>query len=326
MNLSKEDTSIIKGVAIIMMLLHHLWGFPQYAHGIEIPDLLVKIGKSGKMCVAIFMVLSGYGLWVSSETKSQFNLLLRIKKLYYRYWKVAIPFSLIGICIGYYEFHIEDVLGTIVCITQPYNGTWWYIFTYAIILCIFPILHKIDKKFFLRLSPYICLLSFGIGELIPKDGFLLTNLHYIFHYLCYFLLGIVLAIFDFNTVAKHITWIQHRYVKICLSFIIIIGFWYLRIVTGFTFLTIIIVPFFIFLIKHIKVLLPPKLFVLLGEKSMDMWLVHAFFTWYYLSWCLYEVTSNMYVLLALLIVYSFVIAYILSYIYSLIDKLIGNNY
>lgn len=33
---TKEDTKVIKGIAIILMLTHHLWGFPDRIAGGEL--------------------------------------------------------------------------------------------------------------------------------------------------------------------------------------------------------------------------------------------------------------------------------------------------
>jgi len=59
--LTKQDTAVLKGIAIIAMLMHHLWGCP--------PDwvepytgVLGFFGNVGKVCVAIFLFCSGYGL------------------------------------------------------------------------------------------------------------------------------------------------------------------------------------------------------------------------------------------------------------------------
>ena len=56
--LSKQDTSALKGIAIIAMLCHHLYGFKSYT------GFLSFIGIVGKVCVALFVFCSGYGLGV----------------------------------------------------------------------------------------------------------------------------------------------------------------------------------------------------------------------------------------------------------------------
>lgn len=57
--LSLHDTSVLKGIAICAMLWHHLFfKHPEYGY------VVYHIAQLGKVCVAIFLFLSGYGLTV----------------------------------------------------------------------------------------------------------------------------------------------------------------------------------------------------------------------------------------------------------------------
>lgn len=61
--LTKQDTAVLKGIAIIAMLMHHLWGCPPV--GVEpYTGVLGFLGGVGKVCVAMFLFCSGYGLSV----------------------------------------------------------------------------------------------------------------------------------------------------------------------------------------------------------------------------------------------------------------------
>lgn len=74
----REDTKLVKGFAILLMLYHHLFAFPNRIQdgssyislfsvlGIDSAELL---GLFGKMCVALFLFLGGYGTWVSYQAK-----------------------------------------------------------------------------------------------------------------------------------------------------------------------------------------------------------------------------------------------------------------
>lgn len=68
----KRQTNIAKGLAIIILLWHHL-----FYNGNTFVSLLSFQGRSiehiiaqsGKVCVAIFVLLSGYGLYQSYKLK-----------------------------------------------------------------------------------------------------------------------------------------------------------------------------------------------------------------------------------------------------------------
>ena len=59
MQFDKRVTNVCKGVAVMMLLAHHLWWKCDPA---MLPRGLVGIAVSCKLCVAMFLLLSGYGL------------------------------------------------------------------------------------------------------------------------------------------------------------------------------------------------------------------------------------------------------------------------
>lgn len=69
--ISKRDTQILKGIGIMLMLIHHLFSSPA---SIELYDdiaingvgLVNQIGVFSKLCVSIFVFISGYGLAISA--------------------------------------------------------------------------------------------------------------------------------------------------------------------------------------------------------------------------------------------------------------------
>ena len=96
---TKDDTKLMKGFAILLMLAHHLWGFPDRlvselpmtsitARGMEFAGYL---GGYGKICVSLFLFLGGMGtyIWYEQNKTDWFG---KIQKLYLSYWKVFFIF------------------------------------------------------------------------------------------------------------------------------------------------------------------------------------------------------------------------------------------
>ena len=87
---SKEDTKVIKGITIILMMMHHLWAFPGRISGGELKYFFEILGQSSisylgmfsKICVSIFFFLGGYGIYKSSQNR-KFDLVKKIKNLYF---------------------------------------------------------------------------------------------------------------------------------------------------------------------------------------------------------------------------------------------------
>lgn len=70
---SKEDTYCLKNTAIILMIIHHMFLFHNRLEEGIIYQAYLKwnniyiihiIAGSGKLCVAIFLFLSGYGTYL----------------------------------------------------------------------------------------------------------------------------------------------------------------------------------------------------------------------------------------------------------------------
>lgn len=70
MKFDKRVTNICKGIAVILMLIHHIFpGMTGYGLKLANTWVLPQVAILGKVCVSIFLVLSGYGLYESYKTK-----------------------------------------------------------------------------------------------------------------------------------------------------------------------------------------------------------------------------------------------------------------
>ena len=204
--ISLDETWIIKAIAIIAMLEHHLF----YEHT-EFGSTIVNIGMIGKICVALFVFLSGYGMTISfpqnvkgklNSTKTfLFTLCKRYAKFYLNYWFVFFIFVPIGIfCFGrpleaaYGEnadltkSFINDIFGQ--QSFYSYNITWWFNAIILALWILFPFLYIAMKNKIIS----ICLLVF----LSANPGDILYALHFIARglptYIIPFTLGIFIAL------------------------------------------------------------------------------------------------------------------------------------
>lgn len=91
----------MKGVAILLMLMHHSMAFPdripqKYEFAVSSSGLkhLILVGSFGKICVAIFMFLGGLGLAKQIQANN-FHFLKKVWGLYRVYWRVFL-----------YSFHL----------------------------------------------------------------------------------------------------------------------------------------------------------------------------------------------------------------------------
>ena len=172
----KEDTLMVKGVAILMMMLHHCFVHDvTWENNVIVPmfistKLLREISTFCKLCVPIFVFLSTYGMTISVKkiredmqlTGQEFA--LYTKKRYFQLmqgWVIVFLLCQIvcwfanGRQLDVYKgnaikkmfnflldgFGVADLFGQNMLI-----ATWWYMSLATVIIFIFPLLVFLYKK------------------------------------------------------------------------------------------------------------------------------------------------------------------------------------
>lgn len=333
-NFTLDKTHTAKGLAIILMLIHHLFTFQgriippsEYIPTLYFIDLEFFIGRFGKICVSIFLFLSGFGLLESSKKKTTKSIFKRMLNIYLIYWFYFIIFIGIGFLFfknntlwdsseKQFPFSMGSLLTNFLGITHSYNMEWWFYKFYVSLLVIFPIFFKLLKK-----TPIILFLSsliiYCITLLPFINIFIMSNSNYylltkFIHQFCYwqfsFIIGIYFAeykIFD-RSFFSNLLWKKY------IDFIIIILIIIYRNYTHF--FEPIITPIFILssinLISDIKL---KPLIILLGKYSLPMWLTHSFLCYYYFQRIIYFPKIGILVLINLILI-SLVISVIFEFI------------
>jgi peptidoglycan/LPS O-acetylase OafA/YrhL len=158
MELSKSDTTAIKGIAILLMLWHHLF-LNTVAYGTLTHSLAVVF----KVCVALFLFVSGYGLTkqYSQLEKPYFKntvkfLLRRYANFFLSYWFCFVLVVLVGNLAGYsFQDAYPASRNTLKCILLDFFGQmgydsylkpWWFnkmiIQLYLVFPCLFLVLRN----------------------------------------------------------------------------------------------------------------------------------------------------------------------------------------
>ncbi|MBN2695246.1 acyltransferase [bacterium] len=178
MRLSKQDTTYLKGIAIILIMFHnylHLlpstpgeneFYFSQYRFFIVIRNILNEpldifgqlFSYFGHYGVQIFIFLSGYGLTLSLKNSSNlfkysFDKILKIYKLLIvSIFLLTIYYIVRGFPID--SFFIKSNLLKLLLISNlsentVFNpvGPWWFFGAIIQLYIIFPFFAKIDKKY-----------------------------------------------------------------------------------------------------------------------------------------------------------------------------------
>lgn len=169
-SLSVNDTNVLKGVALLLLLVHHLF----YVQDGYYDDLLIarghyfvqEIGIASKLCVAVFVFLSGYGLAAKADKTGGIRslkefYLQRYAKLLMNYWFIWFVFVPIGVFVfgrdlnEVYGDHttvkfILDLFGLLNCFGMyGYNLTWWFYSCIILLYAIFPFIYRMRQNMLL---------------------------------------------------------------------------------------------------------------------------------------------------------------------------------
>lgn len=166
-----KDSKVIKGIAIMLMIFHHLFWMTSFTKGYSISFFPLTVGRIAqiaafsKICVSLFVFISGFGLLHSYKGLKKKNNFLLI-----RFFKL-IPTFIIITLISYILFFIFepdfiktsffnndiysgifyilfDILGLSTILKTPtICGEWWYIGATFIFAFLVPIIYNLSKKY-----------------------------------------------------------------------------------------------------------------------------------------------------------------------------------
>jgi len=159
MELTRKQVNITKGMAILFMLLLHLFCTKEYS-GLFQPlimagdvPLIYYFALFGDCCVAIYCFCSGYGLFISYKNNKVTyikNNFIRLFKLYINYWIILFIFVVVmGFIMrkpNIYPGNFKTFTLTFLAIDPAYNGAWWFITTYIILVLISPVINNMIIK------------------------------------------------------------------------------------------------------------------------------------------------------------------------------------
>lgn len=350
MEFSKRDTKIIKGVAICLMLYHHLFAYPMkvvdgnifislYTFGET--TLSTYIGQFGRICLPMFVFLSGYGIYLSSrKCEDVQGLVLRqMLGLYRSFWKVFFIFVPLSVLVfGIRPQPVQrELIYNFLGLSYSFNKEWWFITPYVLLLLVFPAVRLfVERK----------------NATLYSDLLLVVLLNGFYHYV----LPEIMKLGIFTYLVESVFW-EHINVMLGLLPGFMVGcifarygvldtvksrmggklLWCIAALAGMAALFYIHLYNYMFydfintalFIVCITVLLPTRpgqligrVFEILGEESTFMWLTHSFFCYY---WCQKLVFAPKYSILIFLwlLALSFAAAKLLGIFWKTVGKVFG---
>lgn len=167
--LSKYDAKMAQGLAILAMVSLHLFcrgDMPMYDLHLFIgtTPALYYVGLFGDICVPIYCICAGYAqilLFDREKERYRKAQFLRVGRFLCHFWLVVCLFSLVGLLAGDPQIpgSFMDLLGNLLLFDFSYNGAWWFVLTYILLVLSAPVFIRMVKY---HRWPLVFLLSGGV--------------------------------------------------------------------------------------------------------------------------------------------------------------------
>ena len=315
MKFTKEHTMQMKGIAIIILLFHHCflnaqrwatvpyeklattkgWGYYPISFAPFSSHTIQYLASFSKICVAMFVFMTGYGMWVSYESqKKKTTMSNYIKKrmvtLMTGFLIIFAVTEILAIPTGRFievyghdfrsvVYMIIDALGLAKLLGTPlFCLTWWYMSLAIVLIMIFPFVHSMMEKYqwIVVVASIIVPRACGFGQS--------TDL---FRYLLAYTLGMYFAQHDLLVRIKE-KFMEQNVAGKLLSLIVSliglaviikcrqnawIGWKYLDFWDGFAAMYVIVISY-IYILNGKWIV---KGLGFLGKHSMNIFLIHSFY-------------------------------------------------
>lgn len=339
---TKNDTLIAKGIAIILMYLHHLFYFDDRIiegnYYSSIGNLWGEkieffAGSFGKLCVCIFIFLSGYATYktfIYKRRKSDF-VYKKIIKFYRIYLIVFAIFVPVGMILKDLKFSIYEFINNLFLLESSYNWEWWFARPFVILMFFFPLIVKffndsneektkdiisidiikvvIAAIIITTILPQILELNFF--EAFRKTEYY-TVLNEILGILPSFLSGYVFAKYDLFK--KYNSLFNNDIIRVSVSIFAVLAVFDFRCKTGVNMdYDYIYAPIFIIsctnIVNRIKYI--NNMFISIGKLSTYMWLMHSFFCYYYFQSFIY-MSHNPIIIVCSLTLITYAVSFVID--------------
>lgn len=283
----KDKTAIIKGIAIVFMIIHHC-GIPGY-YDVSLPfsnrEFIVDSLKTFKLCVGIFTFMVGYGYAFSKKKDFHYSW-VHIKKLLIPFWTILFVFTF-PVAL-YFDDMGEPfaVLLNLFGINSHLNWFSWFVafFTYAMI--VMPFLSRIINKKPIKATFALIILTYlmevALHQLYPhyKDNNFMQRFFDCLLCTPGMLLGYLFANKKWFCKVSFPSKSIGFFISILLVFAIAILRFHFGNLFGFN-LDFFYAPMFIFAVLIVfnifKLPYLTRLLTALGNASVFMWFFHALF-------------------------------------------------
>lgn len=314
--LSYQDSMQLRGVAILMMIFLHCFNYhaqSDYADWVINGNTLAWwLTRIAGLCVSFYCILSGYGLYKKYPYGYRYCF-DKAWKLSKRYWFFLAVFVGVGALVfNAYDLEISSLLSNFLGYNTTYNPTLWFLLPYLLVLVASPLLlrlfttHKTWKSIAIVTLAYCFAFYFlklkasGVMAINDLLCVVLESFNLLFSFLC----GALFAKYGI----PRLSFFQKRTANNVILSVVLIALSLVRCAIDNAVATPPMCVLFVTLMANIHVTSNiKKLLEALGRHSLNMWFIHAYFTYRYLDFTVYWLKIPLLIFIAV-VAYSYVLS------------------
>lgn len=234
--LTKKESAFLKGLALWMMIYHHLFINPVVWH--LNPDYIGRfnflldeeftriVAWFCKIALSLMTFVSGYGICYIFKKSKKDNcayalrdnyksVIKRLVPFYGHYWYAFLVWTVADIFIMKYPLVFPEYLLNATGLSYSLNGSWWYVLQYVEMILLAPLMDIYLTKFSRKadIIKWSALLILGGGLIaIPGGRAFLVNLiditRFQISYMAVFVAGYIVARWNIYGIVR--TWLEKQ--------------------------------------------------------------------------------------------------------------------
>lgn len=344
MIISKKQTKMLQGIAILCMLGLHLFNRSNISNYYDVSlyinifgqstPLLTIVSYSFDACVPIYLFCSGYGLfknYMKDKKNYSYKNFKRILNLLYRFWIIMIITCIVGFFMGIKEVYPGSIINficNVLLLKNSYVGSFWFIQTYVLLVLIskyiFNMLERYNYWKIIFVSFFLYIIAFflewrvlTIPMLEPLNLFI-NAIMLLLRSQFSFIVG---GLFSYtNIFDKKLMTIVNNNIFAFLLFMCVV------LIRGIILRSMIFAPFsailfiILFCCNNNKFMIIEKILLYFGKHSTNMWLTHMQYYMIFASSIVF-MSRNVFIIFGTLIILSLVSSYFVEYILHFFNRL-----
>ncbi|MCR4801375.1 MAG: acyltransferase [Lachnospiraceae bacterium] len=285
--ISKKQSVMLKGLAIIFMLMHHFFTFPewreQYVTYGKLEAFFLATREPFRLCVPIFAILTGYIYGIGKELRIK-DVLSKIVKFLQSYWLIYIILVIVSVVVCGAKVDMYYFVTGLFGLTAKWACFCWYVYFYIFMMIMMPWIVKLLRRSYIYFFVMMVMCRVVVEIFLKKMFFadLWTAMFNCAYYFPCVIIGTAIGCYNVFGKMKKITAFSGKTImsKMILCILWCVAFWG-PFLLGVDIKMFSIVGIYAAVLIYCTIVLNSrnygKIFEFLGKHATNIWFLHCIF-------------------------------------------------